>query len=60
MTPRISGAFYNFVKIHKAFRVTPAMEAGIANTPMTFEGIVELIDAAAPMPGPRGPYRKRG
>jgi len=46
--------FYNFVKIHKALRVTPAMEAGLADTPMTFEGIVRLIDAAAPKPGPRG------
>jgi hypothetical protein len=25
---------------------------------MDFEGIVALIDAAAPTPGPRGPYKK--
>jgi hypothetical protein len=52
--------FYNFVKIHKAIRVTPAMEAERSETPMDFEGIVALIDVAAPTPGPRGPYKKRG
>ena len=40
-------------------RVTPAMEAGITNTVHDMEWIVSLIDARAPKPGPRGPYRKR-
>jgi len=51
--------FYNFCKIHKSLRVTPAIEAGICDTVRDFAWIVELIDARAPKPGPRGPYRKR-
>lgn len=34
--------YYNFVRIHKTLRVTPAMEAGIAKRPMEIEDIVEL------------------
>ena len=52
--------FYNFCKIHKSLRVTPAMEAGISDTVRDFDWIVELIDARAPKPGPRGPYKKQG
>ena len=51
--------FYNFCKIHKSLRVTPAIEAGISDTVRDFEWIVELIDARAPKPGPRGPYKKK-
>lgn len=52
-------AFYNFCRIHKTLRVTPAMQAGIADHVWTMEEIVALIDARAPKPGPRGPYNKR-
>jgi IS1 family transposase len=51
--------FYNFVRIHKSLRVTPAMAAGITDKLWTMENIVAMIDAAAPVPGPRGPYKKR-
>jgi hypothetical protein len=51
--------FYNFCKIHKSLRVTPAMEAGLSDTVRDFEWICELIDARAPKPGPRGAYKKR-
>ena len=51
--------YYNFLKIHKTLRVTPAMEAGLTDRVWTFEDIVGLIDANAPKPGPRGPYKKR-
>ena len=50
--------FYNFARIHKTLRVTPAMAAGITDKLWTMEDIVALIDAAAPAPGPRGPYRR--
>jgi len=53
-------AFYNFVRIHKTLRVTPAMAAGIADRLWTLEDIAELVEARAPKPGPRGPYKKRG
>jgi IS1 family transposase len=51
--------WYNFIRQHKSLRVSPAMAAGIADRLWTFEDLVELIDARAPKPGPRGPYKKR-
>ena len=36
--------YYNFSKIHKTLRVTPAMEAKLAKKPMTLEEIVRLVD----------------
>ncbi len=34
--------YYNFVKVHKTLRVTPAMEAGLTKKPMTLEELVLL------------------
>lgn len=50
--------FYNFTKIHKTLRVTPAMAAGITDKLMTMEDIVALIDAAADKPNRPKNYRK--
>lgn len=50
--------FYNYCRIHKTLRVTPAMEAGLSDTVRDMEWIAELVDARAPKPGPRGPYKK--
>lgn len=36
--------YYNFCKIHKTLRVTPAMEAKLAGRPMTIQQLVELAD----------------
>jgi len=36
--------YYNFVKIHKSLRVTPAMEAGLTKKLMSIEDIVRLTD----------------
>jgi len=52
--------WYNFVRIHKTLKVTPAMAAGVSDRLWSVEDIAELVEAAAPKPGPRGPYRKRG
>jgi hypothetical protein len=52
-------AFYNFCRIHKSLRVTPAMAAGITDRLWTLEDIVTKIDSMAPTPKARGPYRKR-
>jgi IS1 family transposase len=49
---------YNFCRIHKSLKVTPAMAAGVSDTLHDMEWIVGLIDARAPKPGPRGPYKK--
>lgn len=38
--------YYNFAKVHKTLRVTPAMEAGLAKKPMTIEEIVRLTEGA--------------
>ena len=51
--------WYNFVRINKAVKMSPAMAAGVSKTLWTMDDIVALIDAAAPAPKPRGPYKKR-
>jgi IS1 family transposase len=50
---------YNFVRVHKTLRMTPAMAAGVTDTLHDMEWLVGIIDAAAPKPGPRGPYKKK-
>ena len=52
--------YYNFCRIHKTLRVTPAMEAGLTNELHDAEWIVGLVDARAPKPakpGPKGPRK---
>jgi len=49
---------YNFCRIHKSLKVTPAMAAGVSGTLHDMEWIVGLIDARASNPGPRGSYKK--
>ena len=51
--------WYNFVKMHKTLRCTPAMSAGLTDRLWDMADIVVLIDAAAPEPKPRGPYRTK-
>jgi hypothetical protein len=51
--------WYNFVRINSAVKMSPAMAAGVSKTLWTMNDIVALIDAAAPAPKPRGPYKKR-
>jgi IS1 family transposase len=51
--------FYNFVRIHKTLRTSPAMAAGIAKTLWSMEDVVAMIDARAPKAAKRGPYKKR-
>lgn len=50
---------YNFVRVHKSLRMTPAMAADVSDTLHDMEWIVSLIDARAPEPKKRGPYKKR-
>lgn len=51
--------FYNFVRIHKSLRVTPAMAAGLTDRLWSVEDIVALVDAREPPPKKRGPYKPR-
>lgn len=48
---------YNFGRIHKTLRVTPAMEAGIADHVWSLEEIAALVPE--PVAKKRGPYKKR-
>jgi IS1 family transposase len=43
--------WYNWVRIHKTLKVTPAMAAGLTNKLMSYEDIVALMDAVAPKTG---------
>lgn len=49
--------YYNFARIHKTLRVTPAMEAGVTDHVWSIEEIVRL--APGPVAQKRGPYKKR-
>ena len=48
---------YNYARIHKSLRVTPAMEAGLSNHVWTLEEIANLAPIEAPKK--RGPYKKK-
>jgi IS1 family transposase len=48
---------YNWIRIHKTLRVTPAMAAGLSETVMDWTDIIEAMDADAPA-RKRGPYKK--
>lgn len=50
---------YNWCRIHKTLRVTPAMEAGLTGELRDVEWIVSLIDARAAKPNRPKTYRKR-
>ena len=52
-------AFYNFCRVHKSLRMSPAMAAGITDTLWSLDDIVAKMDAMAPEPKARGPYRPR-
>jgi IS1 family transposase len=51
--------FYNFVRIHRTLKVTPAMAAGITDRLWSMDDIVALIDAREPPPKRPSTYRKR-
>nr|MDP2190782.1 hypothetical protein [Rhodoferax sp.] len=38
---------YNFVKIHKTIKTTPAMEAGVSTNLLSMEDIVMMSETAA-------------
>jgi IS1 family transposase len=52
-------AYYNFVRIHKSLRMTPAMAAGVSDRLWDMADLVAVVEAAEAKPGKRGPYRKR-
>jgi IS1 family transposase len=50
--------FYNFCRIHKTLRVTPAMAAGVDSTVHDMDWIVGMIDAAAQKPNRPARYKQ--
>ena len=50
--------WYNFIRIHKTLRVTPAMEAGLSETVWDMEDLVRIMDERAPKPGRPKTYKK--
>jgi IS1 family transposase len=51
--------WYNFVKMHKTLRMTPAMAAGVSDKLMDMTDLVALMDVNAPTPAKRGVSKKR-
>ena len=51
--------FYNFCRIHKTLRVTPAMEAGLTDHVWDMEEVVVTMDERAPKPGRPKTYKPR-
>lgn len=54
----IYAVHYNWLRIHKSLRVTPAMAAGLTDKLMIWADISAMMDAEA-QPKKRGPYKKR-
>ena len=50
---------YNFVRMHKTLRMSPAMAAGVADRLWSLDDVLARIDADAPAPAKRDPYKKR-
>lgn len=53
--------YYNFVKVHRSLRTTPAMAAGVTNRLWEIADIVKLLETKeADQLAKRGPYKKKG
>lgn len=51
-------AYYNFVRIHKTLKMSPAMAAGVESRLWEMSDLVAIVDAAEQVPGKRGPYKR--
>jgi hypothetical protein len=52
-------AYYNFVRIHKTLRMTPAMAAGVTEKLWSMADLVAVLEATEEAPKKRGPYKKK-
>jgi hypothetical protein len=52
----IDAVHYNFARIHKTLRITPAMAAGLSDHVWSPEEKVQMADSYMPK---RGPYKNR-
>ena len=55
----IHAVYYNFARIHKTLRITPAMAAGLSDHVWSLEEIVQMADGLMAKSAKRGPYKKR-
>ena len=55
----IYAVWYNWLRIHKTPRVTPAMAAGLSKTVTDWSDIIALMDAESAEARPAAPTRKR-
>jgi hypothetical protein len=52
--------WYNYVREHKSLKgLSPAMAAGLSEALWSMTELAGMVDAAAPKPGPTGPYKQR-
>src|ERR1700722_20081929 len=51
--------FYNFIRTHSKLKMTPAMQAVVASTFLSFDDMLARIDSANVPTRVRGPYKKR-
>ena len=51
--------YYNFIKIHKAIKTTPAVSSGIADKPFTFDVLIDYDNMFTENPSKRGKYKPR-
>ncbi|MDE0201585.1 MAG: DDE-type integrase/transposase/recombinase [Rhodospirillaceae bacterium] len=49
--------YYNFCRIHKTLKVTPAMEAGLCSDLRDYDWLLDLVESAAPVPKKPGPKK---
>jgi hypothetical protein len=49
--------YYNYCRVHKTLRVTPAMEAGLADHVWSIEELASIVPMAEAQK--RGPYKKK-
>ena len=50
---------YNFVRVHKSLRVSPAMAAGVSDRLWSMEDVAALVEATGGPAKKRGTYKKR-
>ncbi len=50
---------YNFVRIHKSLKTTPALQARITDKLWSMADVAALVEANEPAPAKRGPYKPR-
>lgn len=55
----IYAVWYNWIRIHKSLRITPAMASGLSKIIMSWEDFVAIMDADQPAKK-RGQYKKAG